>query len=307
MFFLRVDEAIEEYLIECQIRNYSGNTIKAKKIVLDYFDRFINGEFEFEKINKIKAVHIKQFIIHQQKKNVKSSTINTKIKILKSFFRYLDEEGYLKENPMLKIKLLKEEKAKFTVFSDIDIKKMLRAWKGNSYTSLKNNAILSLMIDSGIRCSELRNLKFNNVSNDGVKVRGKGNKWRVIPISPKCRKQLLKYERARNKVLTKKNTTLEFYFFNQYQEYIQDNSTIQKMIKLTAIRANVKANVRASPHTLRHYYAIKSLELGTSIHQLSKNLGHESIKTTEIYLSQITNEQLERQAMEKSKSPLSNL
>lgn len=284
-----------------------GNTIKAKKIVLDYFDRFINGEFEFERINKIKAVHIKQFIIHQQKKNVKSSTINTKIKILKSFFKYLHEEDYLKENPMTKIRLLKADKAKFTVFSDTDIKKMIGVWKGNSYTSLKNNAILSLMIDTGMRCSEVRNMKYDDVSNESVKVKGKGHKWRVIPISAKCRKQLIKYERARNNVLIKKDATIEYYFFNQYQSHIEDNSTIQKMIKLTAFRANVKTNVRASPHTLRHYYAIKSLGLGTSIHQLSRNLGHESIKTTEIYLAQITNEQLERLSKENSKSPLSSL
>lgn len=163
------------------------------------------------------------------------------------------------------------------------------------------------MIDTGIRCGEVRKLKFDDVTNDSVKVLGKGNKWRVVPISPKCRKQLLKYERARNKVLSQKNTMIEYYFFNQYQEKINDNSTIQKMIKLTAIHADVKTNVRTSPHTIRHYYAIKSLELGTPIYQLSKNLGHESIKTTEIYLSQITNEQLEKQAMKYSKSPLSSL
>ncbi|MDN6617798.1 MAG: tyrosine-type recombinase/integrase, partial [Enterococcus sp.] len=72
---------------------------------------------------------------------------------------------------------------------------------------------------------------------------------------------------------------------------------LQKMVKDCARAVNVRSIVRASPHTLRHYYALKSLEIGTSIQQLSKNLGHSSIKTTEIYLSQITNEQLEKQAV----------
>lgn len=132
---MRLEEAIEEYLIECQIRNYSANTVKAKKIVLSYFVRVVKEKFDINDVKNIKAMHMKWFIVEQQKKYTKASTINTKIKILKSFFKYLDEEGYLRVNPMSKIKLLKAEKAKFTVFSDNDIKKMLRVWKGNSYTS----------------------------------------------------------------------------------------------------------------------------------------------------------------------------
>jgi integrase/recombinase XerD len=193
------------------------------------------------------------------------------------------------------------------VFNDNEIVNMVKYWKGTTYTATKNKLMISLLIDTGIRVGELCSLLIENVEDDHIKVNGKGNKWRIVPISFQLRKLMMKYERKRKEVLEKNNKELDYYFFNQHKHKYESVSPIQKMIKYTAQKVKVRSSVRASPHSIRHYYAIKSLSLGTPITQLSKNLGHESIRTTEIYLSQITNEQVISEQMKKTVSPLSKI
>ena len=193
------------------------------------------------------------------------------------------------------------------MFNDNEIVNMVKYWKGSTYTATKNKLMISLLIDTGIRVGELCSLLIENVEDDYIKVHGKGNKWRIVPISFQLRKLMMKYERKRKEVLEKNNKESVYYFFNQHKNKYESVSPIQKMIKYTAQKVKVRSSVRTSPHTLRHYYAIKSLSLGTPITQLSKNLGHESIRTTEIYLSQITNEQVISEQMKKTVSPLSKI
>ena len=304
---MKLDEFLREYLLDCKIRNLSQQTIKNKriqnKVAINYFEH----EFGITKLGKVKKIHVKAYLNNKLESGCKASTINTHLKILKSFFAYGVEEGYISVNPAETIKLLKREKAIFTVFNDNEIVNMVKYWKGTTYTATKNKLMISLLVDTGIRVGELCSLLIENVEDDYIKVHGKGNKWRIVPISFQLRKLMMKYERKRKEVLEKNNKESVYYFFNQHKNKYESVSPIQKMIKYTAQKVNVRDSVRASPHSIRHYYAIKSLSLGTPITQLSKNLGHESIRTTEIYLSQITNEQVIHEQMKKTISPLSHL
>ena len=308
MFFsMKLDEFLREYLLDCKIRNLSQQTIKNKRIQNKVAINYFEYEFGITKLGKVKKVHVKAYLNNKLESDCKASTINTHLKILKSFFAYGVEEGYISVNPAETIKLLKREKAIFTVFNDNEIVNMVKYWKGTTYTATKNKLMISLFVDTGIRVGELCSLLIENVEDDHIKVHGKGNKWRIVPISFQLRKLMMKYERKRKEVLEKNNKELDYYFFNQHKHKYESVSPIQKMIKYTAQKVKVRSSVRTSPHTLRHYYAIKSLSLGTPITQLSKNLGHESIRTTEIYLSQITNEQVISEQMKKTVSPLSKI
>ncbi|MGX7048379.1 hypothetical protein RU86_GL001033 [Lactococcus piscium] len=304
---MEINEYLKEYLLECKIRNYSAQTIKAKSIILNVLINYLYSEFGINDLEKIKKVHIQSYIIFEIDRGRKSSTVNTKLKTLKPFFDYALDEGYIKVNPSRSIKLLKNEKAVFTVFNDNEVLKMIGYWKGASYTAIKNKLVISMLVDTGIRIGELTSLLFDDVQDNCIKVHGKGNKWRIVPISPQLRKLMLKYERKRKEILAKNSKESDYYFINQYKNKIDAVSSFQKMIKYTAIKAGVRDSVRASPHTFRHYYVIKSLSLGTPIYQVSKNIGHESIKTTEIYLKQITNEQVVNEQIQKTISPLSHL
>ena len=308
MFFsMNLNEYLKEYLLECKIRNLSHQTIVNKQIQLNVVTNYLKDELGVTKLEKIKKVHIKAYLNNKLESDCKASTINTSLKILKSFFTYGIEEDYIQTNPARDIKLLKREKAIFTVFNDNEIVNMVKYWKGTTYTAIKNKLMISLLVDTGIRVGELCSLLIENVEDDHIKVHGKGNKWRIVPISFQLRKLMMKYERKRKEVLEKNNKELDYYFFNQHKHKYESVSPIQKMIKYTAQKVKVRSSVRTSPHTLRHYYAIKSLSLGTPITQLSKNLGHESIRTTEIYLTQITNEQVISEQMKKTVSPLSKI
>lgn len=304
---MKLDEFLREYLLDCKIRNLSQQTIKNKRIQNKVAINYFEYEFGITKLGKVKKVHVKAYLNNKLESDCKASTINTHLKILKSFFAYGVEEGYISVNPAETIKLLKREKAIFTVFNDNEIVNMVKYWKGTTYTATKNKLMISLFVDTGIRVGELCSLLIENVEDDHIKVHGKGNKWRIVPISFQLRKLMMKYERKRKEVLEKNNKESVYYFFNQHKNKYESVSPIQKMIKYTAQKVKVRSSVRASPHSIRHYYAIKSLSLGTPITQLSKNLGHESIRTTEIYLSQITNEQVISEQMKKTVSPLSKI
>ena len=304
---MEINEYLKEYLLECKIRNYSAQTIKAKKINLSVLIRYLKSEFGIDTIEKIKKVHIQSYIIFEIDRGRKSSTVNTNLKTLKPFFDYALDENYIKVNPAKSIKFLKNEKAVFTVFNDDEVMKMIGYWKGASYTAIKNKLVISMLADTGIRIGELTSLLYDDVGDDYIKVHGKGNKWRIVPISAQLRKAMLKYERKRKEVLSKNSKESDYYFINQYKNKIDTVSSFQKMVKYTAQKVKVRESVRASPHTFRHYYVIKSLSLGTPIYQVSKNIGHESIRTTEIYLKQITNEQVVNEQIQKTISPLSHL
>ena len=304
---MKLDEYLKEYLLDCKIRNLSRQTIANKriqnKVAINYFEH----EFGITKLEKVKKVHVKAYLNNKLESDCKASTVNTHLKILKSFFAYGVEEGYILVNPAETIKLLKKEKVIFTVFNDAEVLKMVKYWKGTSYTAIKNKLIISLLTDTGIRAGELCSLLIENVEDNYIKVHGKGDKWRIVPISFKLRKLMLKYERKRQATLENSDKESDYYFFNQFKNPYETISPLQKMIRYTAQKVKVRDNVRASPHTFRHYYAIKSLALGTPIQQLSKNLGHESILTTEIYLRQLTNEQVIHEQMKRTISPLSHL
>ena len=148
---MEINEYLKEYLLECKIRNYSAQTIKAKKINLSVLIRYLKSEFGIDTIEKIKKVHIQSYIIFEIDRGRKSSTVNTKLKTLKPFFDYALDENYIKVNPAKSIKFLKNEKAVFTVFNDDEVMKMIGYWKGASYTAIKNKLVISMLADTGIR------------------------------------------------------------------------------------------------------------------------------------------------------------
>lgn len=305
MFFLYIKDVIPEYILDCKIRNLTEATVLQKQIQLNNFLNYLKDIQNIVKLEEVTKITARQWIVYKLETNRKARTINTQIKIIRSFFNYCVDENYIKKNPFELVKLLKQETPKFAVFNDLEVKRLIEHFTFNSYKNARNKVMISLMADAGLRVSEVMNLEMKDVDDESVRVLGKGRKWRVIPISHQLRKMMLKYERIRSEYIA--DYPSDYYFITQFKGKYEKSMPIQKMVKDASKAVKVRKVVRASPHTLRHYYALKSLELGTPIQQLSKNLGHTSIKTTEIYLSQITNEQLEKQALQQSISPLSIL
>lgn len=301
-------EILQEYLMECRIRNYSEETILNKKVYLNQFFTFIEESAGVLEVKQVKKQHVKQFLAFCLDSGNKAVTVNTKVKIIRPFFNYCIEEGYVKENPVLSIKYLKQEKPMFNVFSDEDVAKLLKVSNLKTWEGLRRQCIFAMFIDTGIRVHEVRGLKMADIKSNAILVHGKGNKDRFIPVSPRLRLLMMKYERKRSEYLNKCGIReSEYYFVTRNGGIMKNNTTIQKAIQWACEKAEITDKARCSPHTLRHYYAIKSISLGTPVAQLSRNLGHESLRVTQVYLNQITNETLRADALKHTYSPLMNL
>ena len=302
-------EVIEEYLLESKLRNHTEVTIIGKKATLYAFSRYLFKEYSVTQLEDIKKMYLKTYIAELLESGVKATSVNSYLTVFKPFFKYCKQEGYITVDPAATVALCKVEHHLYTVFSDEDIKKMLKEPSERQWYGVRRKTMLALLVDTGIRAAELRNLKVSDLRESSIYVqRGKGGKDRVIPLSVQLRKILMKYSRRREQYLNDKDMECEYLFFTSGTcKKIEHNSTIKEMVRSSAKRAGVSANVRACTHSLRHYYAIKSISLGTSIAQLSRNLGHSNTVVTQIYLRHITNDQLEKDALKNSHSPLSDL
>lgn len=305
---------LEEFLLELKLQNYSKRTIGTYQLHHKKFIEFYIREFDSPKINisDVLKVHYKMFISDLLDLNLKTTYINAILKSHKSFWSYLVNEQVVKENVMVSIKLLKEDKKILTTFNDDEVKRMLEYWKFDNFISARNKCIIALLADTGIRVSELIGIKEEDVTEKYIRIFGKGNKWRVVAISNELTYFLIRYKRIRDRYFYtirnrngKKRVVDEQLFVGKTGKRLETVSTIQQMVSRTGKQVGVRKVVRCSPHDFRHYWTIKNLESGQDIFTISKLLGHSKLDTTKIYISSITSEQLVNKALKTN--PLSTL
>ncbi|MGF2146485.1 tyrosine-type recombinase/integrase [Vagococcus fluvialis] len=162
-----------------------------------------------------------------------------------------------------------------------------------------------MLVDTGIRVSELIGIKEEDVTEKYIRIFGKGNKWRVVAISSELSYFLTRYKRIRDSYFYtirnrngKKRIVDEQLFVGKTGKRLETVATIQLMISKTGKEVGVREVVRCSPHSFRHYWTIKNLENGQDLFTISKLLGHSKLDTTKIYISSITSEQLVDKALE---------
>ncbi|WP_326717323.1 tyrosine-type recombinase/integrase [Vagococcus jeotgali] len=228
--------------------------------------------------------------------------------LIKVMFNYAVEEEYISEqdNPVRKIKKLKEVKTIIISFNDEEVKKILDSCNGNTYSNIRDKLILMMLFDLGIRVSELTNLRPKNVKESHILIKGKGDKERFLYVSPILKRQIMKFNNAKKQRFShKKEYELEEYFFlNQCGKQLS-RSRINKILNEHAKIANVREEIRVSPHTCRHYFAHAQLRNGIDVYSLSRLMGH--------YDTSITSDDLrglqDNSVLEKGiqSSPLSNL
>lgn len=184
---------------------------------------------------------------------------------------------------------------------------MLNVWKFDTYLGARNKCIIALLADTGIRVSELLNLKDTDLAENYIRILGKGSKWRVVPISSELNYFITRYRRIRDSHFYtlrnyhgKTRKLDEQLFLGKTGRKIKTVTNIELILKETGKRAGVRATVRCSPHTLRHYWTVKNLQMGQDIFTISKMLGHSKLDTTKIYISSITDEQLVDKAVKTS-------
>ena len=273
---------IEDYLRYSQIeRGLSENTITAYRQDLYEFLDFIKKEGMTSWPTK--AVDIDAFLARQRDLDKATSSISRMISSLRKFYQWLARQDIQKINPMLEIDPPKKEHRLPVALTEEEVTTLLKQPDVDKKLGLRDRALLETMYATGIRVSELINLKLKNLHEDLklVKVLGKGSKERLIPISEVALSWIKRYEKkVRDPLLLQKNKSSEFIFLNNRGEALT-RQAVWQIIKRYCKMAGIEKDV--TPHTLRHTFATHLLENGADLRVVQEILGHSDISTTQIY------------------------
>ncbi len=266
---------IDEYLNYLKIdKNYSINTIKAYHNDLKKFINFLNKE-----LKSVTKDDILKYIESLKKKFQSDKTIAHNITSIKELYKFMIINSYIDKNPTSSIKLPKLKKSLPNVLSIEEVDKLLDIKLLDKY-DYRNKAMLEVMYATGVRISELINLKLQDVNliNEVIIVMGKGSKERIIPLGDYAVISLKIYlEHYRLQFLKRPND----YLFLSSRGDIMTRQAFFKIVKKIASEKNITTNF--SPHTLRHSFATHLLKGGADLRSIQELLGHSSISTTQIY------------------------
>ena len=298
-----IDDVYKEYIYEIKTRNYTDRTIKGYKNNLNKFFTYCKNEHGLLEMEEIIHIHIKQYLNQLKSRNLSESYINNILKNIRSFYAYCYKEEYCL-NIAKKVEFLREKTVLINNFTDTEVRKILNAYRMDTYMNARNRCIVSVLLDTGIRNSELCNIKKMDVKETVIYIFGKGRKERIVPISPYLKKIMIKYERIRDNYL--KDNALHYNnYFLSYRCKPLTGEAIERIVKMAGKRARVRDSIRCSPHTCRHYFAQAQLRNGLDIYSLSRVLGHETVDITKRYLQSLKDEQIAEISI--GTSPLMNL
>lgn len=282
-----LEELIEEFLRYLLIdKGYSNNTINSYRIDLEKF-------LEFNKntsINNISNEDLKRYVKYLKEENLNEKSISRNISCLKSFYKFLIIEKYINNNPSDAIFMPKIKKTLPKILTEKEVLDLLDIELIDNF-SYRNKAMLELMYATGLRVSELVNLKLNDIdlNQDIVRTMGKGSKERIIPIGDYAKEYLEKYLYEYRGTMLKKNNN-DYLFLNNHGNKMTRQGFF-KIIKKIAKEKGIDKDL--SPHTLRHSFASHLLKYGADLRTIQELLGHSDISTTQIY-THITNEELKK-------------
>ncbi len=276
-------QAIKDYQNYLKIeRGLSENSISNYSMDLQKLANYLDEQSIEEKPIEIARETVQQFI-YDIAKIVNPRTQARIISGLKGFFNYLVFEDYREDNPMDLIETPKIGRKLPDTLSEDEINQLIAAIDLSKPEGERNRAILETLYGCGLRVSELINLKLSDLyfEEDFIKVTGKGNKQRFVPISDVNQKYINIYWKEVRVHLPIKKEHEDFVFLNRRGKQLT-RAMIFTVVKRLAEKIGLKKNI--SPHTFRHSFATHLLENGADLRAIQQMLGHESITTTEVYM-----------------------
>ena len=282
---MNLKDNIEDFLRYLIIdKNYSNNTVESYKEDLLKFNEF----FKNKNIENIDIDDLKKYVKYLNDQGLNELSISRSISCIKSFYKYLNIEKIIDNNPSDLLYLPKVRKKLPNTLSEEEVDLLLDIKLTDMY-SYRNKAMLEVLYATGLRVSELVNLKMENIDfeQDIIRTYGKGNKERVIPIGEYAKVYLEKYlNEYRYQMLKHGNN--EYVFLNNHGK----NMTRQGFFKIIkSIASDAGINKEISPHILRHSFASHLLKHGADLRTIQELLGHSNVSTTQIY-THISNEEL---------------
>ena len=278
MFYTIMLERFLEYIaVE---KRYSPNTLISYRKDLEDFSLFLLETEAHQDLVKVDKKIIRNFMVYLGEKKIAKRSINRKLSSLRSFYLFLLKVGEIKTSPLENIQSLKFFAEKQIPFSEEEMADQQREVNRPAKKSLLKELIVETLYQTGIRRAELVNLLLENVdfSKSEIKVIGKGNKARVIPISKKLSTLMAEYLLIRKPL----EAYTEYFFINAKGKKLNDKfvySTVNTYLSL------VTSKKKKSPHILRHSFATHVLECGAEISKVKMIMGHSSLASTQVYTS----------------------
>ena len=262
-------------------KNYSLHTVLAYINDLCCYEKFIATEFDQDNLTEVNYSQIRSWIVLLSDEGLSNSSINRKIASLRSFYKFLLKTKQIKGSPLLKHKALKSSKKLQIPFSEKELDLVLNHLVyPEGIEGVRDKLIIDLFYATGIRRSELINLKIRNLDFAAatIKVLGKRDKERIVPILPIIVKEMEDYLMERSALEMIKDGD---YVFLNAKGVKLNNSFVYRLIN--HYFGNVSEKVKKSPHILRHTFATHLLNNGADINSVKELLGHSSLASTQVY------------------------
>lgn len=262
-------------------RNYSKHTVTAYKKDLEAFSKFIQKEYNVDSINNVNYSQIRSWIVLLVESGIANRTINRKVSSLNTYYKFLLKTETLDKNPLAKHKALKTNKRIQIPFSESEINEVLdELSRDRSFEGIRNKLIIELFYTTGIRRIELVEIKVSDINfeNNTLKVLGKRNKERIIPLINSVGQTVKEYLVVRN--------LLETILDNNYLFLTKKGVKIYETLVYRTINdyfSKASSKVKKSPHIIRHTFATHLLNQGADLNAVKELLGHSSLAATQIY------------------------
>ena len=253
-----------EYLND--IKGYSSNTISSYKNDIKQYLKYLSDK-------NINYYETEEYVKYLNKNKYAKSSINRKIASINKFYEWCQERNYLKETKYKKIKYIKQEKKLPDILTSNYINKLLNSLPTENPKNLRDRTIIELLYSSGLRVSELTNLRINDIKNNGsIKVLGKGNKTRILPMTNEAYKLIDSWI----------TNSRSFYENEKSSDYLFIGVRGSK-ISAREVQRIVRSKLGTFPHSIRHSFATHLLDGGADLRVVQEMLGHSDPSTTQIY------------------------
>ncbi len=314
--FTSLNNLLETYQIQARTEGKSLNTIRIYTTALSILQRFLERKRYSTDVTGIGPEEIRGFIGYlqntkafmehpftgPQQKGLTGHTVNCYLRAIRAFWGWLLAEEFIEDNPFDRIKVPKAPKKVIVPFSEEQLRALLGVIDTKSPIGIRDSTIIQTLLDTGMRVTELTGLEMENVNlvQRCLKVHGKGNKERMVPIGVTVQKALARYI---NKYRPQPMYPLSNNLFLTRDGMPLTPNRIQSIVETYANRAGIKG-VRASPHTFRHTFAVSYLRNGGDVFTLQRILGHETLDMVRNY---VTLAQTDLQEAHLRCSPVDNL
>ena len=273
-----LNKILSKYFDYLESKSLSDNTVK--NYFRDLIDYFIYLKLnDLSPTKSIEPKHIRKMLSFLIDKGFSKVSISRKISAIKSYITFLEKFNYSKDNYSELISIPKKSKSLPKVMTKKEVSQLIKHVEMNKKKNLRDDALIELLYSTGLRVSEVANLKLKdiNLKKSEIKILGKGNKERIVIFNNKSKEKIIRYLKNDKRYISIKTEAL---FQNKFKEALSTRS-IQRILKKYLNFSGI--NSKYSTHTLRHTFATHLLEGGADIKVIQQLMGHSSPETTKIY------------------------